>query len=59
MDLDFDPIVKVNDDQFMEINFEFDDTEREFLRELAEAIPEESKLDSSKAVGVRSSMTDD
>ena len=54
MHLDFDPIAKVSGGDFIERDFEFDDSERNFLQELTDAIPEESKLDSSKAVGARS-----
>lgn len=56
MQLDFDPIPQTDGGQdYLESNFdfEFDDQERDFFRELAQAIPVENKLDSSKAVGAR------
>ncbi len=59
MQLDFDPIAKVSGGDFIERDFEFDDAERDFLKELTDAIPEESKLDSSKAVGARNLQDDD
>ncbi len=59
MHLDLDPIAKVSSGDFIEKDFEFDDSERDFLRELTDAIPEEDKLDSSKAVGVRNMMDEE
>ena len=56
MELDLDPISRTEErHDFIESNFdfEFDESERDFLSELAQAIPSESRLDSSKAVGVR------
>jgi hypothetical protein len=55
MDLDFEPIARDEEgNRFVMVDdgFDFDESEKDFLRELTESIPEESKLDSSKAVGV-------
>ena len=54
MDLDFEPIARDEEgNRFVMVDdgFDFDESEKDFLRELTESIPEESKLDSSKAVG--------